>query len=210
MPMPARKMTSRKRAEQPLGMGVADSFAVRRLAGGRGRSRRNVTQGVRELGWDAFGQVARELAEEIARRYAPEIVLGVAKGGVFAGAAIASALKADFHPVRVERRSRDHAPVKKAKERAKRGKAAAKLPDVKGKRVLVVDDVVKTGETINRARELAKKAGAREVQVAALVVRPGGVKPEWYALETDDLVLFGWDYEIESGGGPIDPGEVGV
>jgi hypothetical protein len=49
------------------------------------------------------------------------------------------------------------------------------------------------------------------VQTAVLVKRPGGARPDWFALETDELVLFGWDYELESAGSAsTDPGEVGV
>ena len=44
-----------------------------------------------------------------------------------------------------------------------------------------------------------------------LVVRPGGFRPDFHAIETDALILFGWDYQLDaSGGGPVDPGEVGV
>ena len=62
---------------------------------------------VRELGWAAFGEVARALAAQIARRYRPAVVVGIAKGGVFVGGALAAALGADFYPVRIEKRRRD-------------------------------------------------------------------------------------------------------
>ncbi|HEY6098695.1 MAG TPA: phosphoribosyltransferase family protein, partial [Anaeromyxobacter sp.] len=89
--------------------------------------------------------------------------------------------------------------------------ASAKLPDLSGRAVLVVDDVARTGATLAKARALAKKSGAKDVRTAALVTRPGGARPDFAALETDELVLFGWDYQLDgAGGGPVDPGEVGV
>ncbi|HYQ80874.1 MAG TPA: phosphoribosyltransferase family protein, partial [Anaeromyxobacteraceae bacterium] len=86
----------------------------------------------------------------------------------------------------------------------------ADLPDLRGKKVLVVDDVAQSGRTLEKARALARRAGAREVQAAVLVVRPGGAHPEWYALETDELTLFGWDYQLDDTVPGLDPGEVGV
>jgi hypothetical protein len=186
------------RAEQPLGVGVADSFAVRRL-GATPRRSGAAGPGVRELGWAAFGEVARQLAARIAGRFRPDTVIGIAKGGVFAGGALAAALQADFQAVRVEKRRRDQRPVP----------AASQLPDLSGRRVLVVDDVSSTGATLARARAMCRKAGAREVRTAVLVKRPGGARPDWHAIETTELVLFGWDYQLDGPGGG-DPGEVGV
>jgi hypothetical protein len=47
------------------------------------------------------------------------------------------------------------------------------------------------------------------VRTAVLVKRPDGSRPDFHALETDQLVLFGWDYQLD-GAGAVDPGEVGV
>ena len=129
-------------------------------------------------------------------------MLGIAKGGVFVGGALASALQADFRPVRLEKRRRDAAPMPEPAEQ---------LPDLTGKKVLVVDDVSSTGSTLAKARALCRKAGAREVRTAVMVKRPDGARPDWFALETDELILFGWDYQLdEAGSAAQDPGEVGV
>ncbi len=197
-PAPRRRRGPPSPDSQPLGVGVADAFAIQRLA--RGRKRRP-KKDVRELGWAAFGEVARVLAAAIARRFRPSVVIGVARGGVFAGSAVASALGAEFYPVRVEKRSRDVVPI---------ADAHTTLPDLSGKAVLVVDDVARTGATLAKARALAKKAGARDVRTAVLVARPNGARPDFAAIETDALVLFGWDYQLDGAGGGVDPGEVGV
>lgn len=202
---PARRASRRApRAailEQPLGMGVADGFAMDRLAAPV-RARRTPKKAVREIGWAAFGEVARVLAGRIADDFRPDVVVGIAKGGVFVGGALAVALGADFHSVRIEKRRRDPSPLPLA---------SAELPPLSGKRVLVVDDVASTGATLAKTRALARKSGAREVRTAVLVVRPHGARPDFYAFETEELVLFGWDYQLEHAGvGAVDPGEVGV
>jgi hypoxanthine phosphoribosyltransferase len=182
-------------------MGVADGFAMQRLKA-PARLARSPKSAMREIGWAAFGEVIRSLAASIATRYRPEVVVGIAKGGVFVGGALAAALQADFHPVRIEARRRDAGP---------RPRLAGQLPSLSGKRVLVVDDVTATGSTLGKARALCRKSGAREVRSAVLVRRPGGARPDWFALETDELILFGWDYQLDGGGtGPGDPGDAGV
>jgi hypoxanthine phosphoribosyltransferase len=184
---------------------VGDSHAVRRLRIPPRLLRGGSQTGVREIGWAAFGELSRRLALQISKRFHPDAVVGLAKGGVFVGSAIAAALGVDFHPIRIEKRSRDP-------RGPSRIVASRQFPKLVGKRVLIVDDVVATGQTLAKAHRLAQRAGASEVQAAVLVVRPRGVRPEWYALETDDLIVFGWDYQLDppavatSG----DPGDVGV
>jgi len=181
-------------------MGVADGFAMSRLKM-PARLTRAPKRSMREMGWAAFGEVARQLAARIAARYRPDSVIGIAKGGVFVGGALAGALSAEFYPVRIEKRRRDAQPLPEA---------SSELPDLSGRRVLVVDDVSTTGQTLAKARLLARKAGAKEVRTAVLVTRRGGARPDFFALETDELILFGWDYQLDGPGGPVDPGEVGV
>ena len=201
MKSPARKVAakarkpSRPRAEQPLGAGVADAFAVERMGGLPPES----TSGVRELTWLQFGTVVRDLAARMGAKFRPDVVLGVARGGVFVGGTLATGLRADFLPVRVEKRSRDRIAT-----------PTFRVPEAQGKNVLVVDDVTNTGETLTKAKALARRSGAREVQAAALVVRPGGHRPEWFALETAQLMVFPWDYQLDPGGPGADPGSVGV
>jgi hypothetical protein len=184
-------------------MGVADGFALDRLAA-PARLKRSPKKAVRELGWAAFGEVARVLAGRIATRFRPAVVVGVAKGGIFVGGAVAAVLGVDFFPVRIEKRRRDAGPLPATAD------VQSELPDLGGKKVLVVDDVASTGATLARARALARKAGAKEVRTAVLVARPRGARPDFAAFETDELVLFGWDYLLDAGAGAVDPGEVGV
>ncbi len=176
---------------------MADAFAVERLGAvphppGGG-------SGVRELTWLEFGSIVRDLAARISARFAPEVILGVARGGIFVGGAVAAPIRADFLPVRVEKRSRD-----------RRAVPTFRVPEAKGKRVLVVDDVTNTGATLAKAKALAKRSGAKDVQSAALVVRPGGSRPDWFALETAQLIVFPWDYQLDAGGPAGDPGALGV
>jgi hypoxanthine phosphoribosyltransferase len=184
---------------------VGDSHAVKRLRIPTRLLRGERKTGVREIGWAAFGELTRRLALRMAERFRPDAVVGLAKGGVFVGSAMAATLGVDFHPVRIEKRARDP-------QGPSRIVASREFPKLQGKRVLIADDVVATGQTLAKARRLAQKAGAIEVQAAVLVVRPSGSRPEWYALETDELCVFGWDYQLDPPAGVTggDPGDTGV
>ena len=180
--------------EQPLGMGVADGFAMDRLAAPV-KLRRAPKKAVREIGWAAFGEVARGLARD-RRTVQPDVVIGVAKGGVFVGSALAAALGVDFFPVRIEKRRRDAAPLTEPVE----------FPDLSRKKVLVVDDAAASGATLAKARAVAREGRRAQVRTAVLVVRPDGARPDFSFIETDELVLFGWDYQLDGEApGGVDP-----
>ncbi|WP_373049495.1 phosphoribosyltransferase [Vulgatibacter sp.] len=148
--------------------------------------------GLRELDWQHMAETARTLARQVAKTWSPELVIGVAKGGVFAGEEVATTLGLDFYPVRVGKRSRDAG--------ARAPAAAASMPaQARGKRVLVVDDIAGSGATLRAAVEAATAAGASEVRTATLVIRAGGFQPDFSCLETADLVVFPWDYEPSPG-----------
>jgi hypoxanthine phosphoribosyltransferase len=184
------------RAEQPLGVGVGDAYAVERLA--VPPDTRRAPGAAREMGWAEFGDVARGLADRIGAEFRPHVVLGIVNGGVFLGGALAAALEAEFRPLRVRK--------------FRRRSVSDAVTGVRGKRVLVVDDVTVSGQTMTAARTSVARAGAAEVRTAALVSRPGRHRPDYGALETDEVVVFGWDYQLHGDGGEpgTDPGEVGV
>jgi uncharacterized protein len=193
-----RRRASRPPAEQPLGVGVGDAYALKRLEVPPQPPRARQDRGVREMGWAEFGEVARQLAEKIGASFQPEVVLGVVNGGVFLGGALAAPFKAELHTVRVEKRG-------------ERVVVLDPVGDVRGKRVLVVDDVTHSGKTLGAVGARAQRGGAAEVRTATLVMRPERHHPDFHALETRDVVVFGWDYQLHGAGpGGGDPGEVGV
>lgn len=188
----------------PSDMILAPQVEAPRLVTGRDLSRRQKTH-VQELSWAEFDRAVQSLARNISKEYKPQAVVGVAHGGVFVGGALSSALGCDFYPVRISRRSRDKGAAKP--------KLGGEMPrELKGKRVLIVDDVASSGDTLELATALAQKVGAKEVNTAALVARPGGFEPGFCALPTEALVVFPWDYEAvtEDGRFDVDPDKAGA
>jgi hypoxanthine phosphoribosyltransferase len=157
--------------------------------GGLGMDRSLPEASVHELSWAAFDAHVQALARIIVRTFVPEAVVGVAHGGVFVGGALASALGADFFPVRISRRSRS------PNTRGTRPRLYGSMPkELKGRRVLLVDDVSASGETLKLAKKLALKAGARGLRTATLVSRTEGYCADFTVLKSDAVFVFPWDY----------------
>ncbi|MBM3221922.1 MAG: phosphoribosyltransferase [Candidatus Rokubacteria bacterium] len=71
---------------------------------------------------------------------------------------------------------------------------------VKGRRVLVIDDVWDTGSTIVAVRDRLRAAGAT-AEVCVLHYKPArsrfpGDKPDYYAEETDGWIVYPWDPDL--------------
>jgi hypoxanthine phosphoribosyltransferase len=155
-----------------------------------GQDRSAARSAARELTWSQFERRAQSLARTVRQEYAPDAVVGVAHGGVFVGGALAKALGVEFFPVRISRRSRDRV-------RLDQPKLFGEMPkELKGRRVLVVDDVASSGDTLELAAALAGKVGAREVKTCTLIARPEGFTPGWTGEVTEDFVVFPWDYDL--------------
>src|SRR5690606_17439295 len=120
-------------AEQGAGQAVIVPEALREAAAERQKKR------VIEISWARFDGLTVELARR-AGEFVPQAVVGVAKGGVFVGAALASALKVEFYPIRISRRSRDSQQLEAPKS------SSGMPPELKNQRVLIVDDVAASGE----------------------------------------------------------------
>jgi hypoxanthine phosphoribosyltransferase len=177
--------------EAEFGAGGGMSLAE---ADNKGSDRSRARHAVQELTWAEFDRQVQALARAAAQRFKPTAVVGLAHGGVFVGGAVASALKVDFFPVRLSRRSRDHS--------ASTHPLAQEMPrELKGKRVLVVDDVAGSGDSLDLALRLAKAAGATALSSAALVGRAGGFEPDFLGSIADAFVVFPWDYQpvVEDG-----------
>jgi uncharacterized protein len=182
----------------------APQVEVPRQLTGRDQSRQKTR--VQELTWADFDRHVQALARAITAASRPEAVVGLAHGGVFVGGALSSALGCDFYPVRISRRSRDKAVRKQPR-------LSGEMPaELKGKRVLVVDDVARSGDTLRLAMELALKVGVKETRTAVLVARPDGFRPDHAALSTEGLVVFPWDYEqvTEDARFDVDPDKAGA
>jgi hypothetical protein len=150
--------------------------------------------GVRQLSWEDFGTLARRLSE-ILEPHQPQIILGVARAGLFPATAVACSLRCEFYPVRLTRRVNDEVlynrPVWKTPVPA----------EVNGKTVAVVDEIADTGQTLAMVTESATALGAVQVVTASLVTHSWADPfSQVSALLSDEFIIFPWDREVLAGG----------
>ncbi|WP_342394474.1 MULTISPECIES: phosphoribosyltransferase [Myxococcus] len=201
-PSPAAREQARKLVSIPTDMVLAPQAEAPRQPTGKDQSRKRTAGVVRELSWAQLDRAVQQMADDIRQSFQPEAVVGVAHGGVFVGGALASALGCAFFPVRISRRSRDRGD--KAHPRGG-PKPANEMPrELKGKRVLIVDDVASSGDTLELAMALAREAGAKKVSTACLVVKPDAYAPQFAGISTGALVVFPWDYAPGTGDARFD------
>lgn len=146
-----------------------------------------------EVDWAMFGELCRALALKVAREYDPEIVVGIARAGVIPGAVIASMLRLDFYSMKISRRSWDDT----IRERPEILSAAPR--QVAGKRVLIVDEITTSGDTLRLALAAVRDVQPAEVRTATSFSREGGYQPDYSALTMNANVIFPWDRKIFDG-----------
>ena len=72
--------------------------------------------------------------------------------------------------------------------------------DVKGRTVIIVEDIVETGNTIEEMYKILKDAGAAEIRICTLLLKPDAykkdIKIDYAALQipNDFIVGYGLDY----------------
>ena len=154
---------------------------------------------VLELSWEFFGELCRVLAVKVATAgYEPDLVVGIAKAGVIPGAVVASILQCDFYSMKI---SRDEG-FERVRVQPKIFSQAPK--EARDRNVLIVDEISTSGETLRMAANALRQVGPARIQTAASLIKVGGHRPDFYALETDAMVIFPWDRHIVGDDGAID------
>ena len=142
------------------------------------------------LGWDQFGEAARDLARDVvASGFEPDVVVAVARGGLLPAGALSYALglkacgtlNVEFY-TGIDTRLPD--PV-----------VLPPLLDTEalaGRRALVVDDVADTGETLALVQRLVSQHCA-EARTAVLYAKPHSiVDPDFVWRRTAQWITFPW------------------
>jgi hypoxanthine phosphoribosyltransferase len=127
----------------------------------------------------------------------PELILAIGRGGFYPGTLLAHLMRIEIFPVRVSRRIDDVVVYAKPRWHVR-------PPDrVAGKRVLVVDEIAGTGQTLAMVAAESGRLGAAEVRTAVLYAHPadnrgdkGLAYPDYVGILSDALFLNPWDREV--------------
>jgi uncharacterized protein len=152
-------------------------------------------KGIEEISWERFGELSRTLAGQLSGKKV-DLVIGIARAGLFPATAVACALRRELYPVRVTRRVNDvvqyRSPIWRVDVPA----------TVAGQRLAVIDEIADTGETLAIVAARALERGARQVWTLSLVAHSwANPQPDFTALQSDALLVFPWDKQVLTSAG---------
>ena len=146
--------------------------------------------GIRPISWEDFHGLCKGLVVASAP-FQPEIILPIGRAGYYPGTLIAHLLRAELYPIRLSRRIGDVVAYKNPRWLIKPPQL------VEGRRVLVVDEICSTGQTLSMVKEGVTGMGAASVKSAVLYSHTKGAAiPDYIGLISDALILNPWDREI--------------
>jgi hypoxanthine phosphoribosyltransferase len=147
-------------------------------------------KGTHPISWEDFHGICKALTKAVSG-FQPEIILAIGRGGYYPGTLLAHMLQVEIYPVRVSRRVNDIVEYKSPQW------LLEPPPLVAGRRVLVVDEISSTGETIVMVKEKAETLGAKAIRSAVMYAHTWGESvPDYIGLITDALLLNPWDREV--------------
>ncbi|HUI24386.1 MAG TPA: phosphoribosyltransferase [Nitrososphaerales archaeon] len=137
------------------------------------------------VSWPEYGNLAEALAEKVrSSGKLFDLVIGIARGGMPVAMVVSDRLD-----VRI-----DFINVKSYVGISERGIPrilSTLTEEVSGKRVLVVDDLVDQGDTIQVVKEYLSEQGPRLLEVAVLFKKPWTkIEPDYYLEVVDRWVVF--------------------
>ncbi|WP_297437276.1 phosphoribosyltransferase [Thermococcus sp.] len=141
------------------------------------------------LTWWQIDRAIFALADELRKHFTPDVIVGVARGGLIPAVRLSHILGD------LEIKVIDVKFYKGVDERMEKPVITIPLHgEFKNKKVVVVDDVSDTGKTLEVVIDEVKRAGAKEVKVACLSMKPWTkVVPDFYVFRTDKWVVFPWE-----------------
>jgi len=144
------------------------------------------------MSWDLFYELSKKTADKIlASRFRPDFIVGLARGGWVLSRVLCDFLAVkDLVSLKVE-----HWGVTATPD----GSAQIKYPfriELRGKRVLIVDDITDTGESMRIAKEYVETMNPLVVKTATLRhIKGGRFNPDYYGDEISwRWVIFPWNY----------------
>lgn len=140
--------------------------------------------------WDEVYVMMIELARQIkSSGYSPQVIVGVSRGGWPPARVMSDLLEnPNLANMKVEF-------YKNIGVTAQRPKITQPVTsEVIGKRVLVVDDVADSGQSLRIAHRHLRQKGAQEIRFCTIYLKPKSIfKPNHYAKTTSKWIIFPWE-----------------
>jgi hypothetical protein len=139
-------------------------------------------------GWGKITRMCEALAKKV-RPYRPDVLIGISRGGLVPVRLLSDMLdNRNIAIMRIE----FYTGISKTRKAPRITQPLT--VDLKGKKVLIVDDVADTGRSLMVAADYVKKLGARESKIATLHFKPTSeFKPDFFLESTDAWIVYPWE-----------------
>jgi len=140
--------------------------------------------------WNQIYSMMLNLAEKIDKSdFEPEIILGVSRGGWIPARVLSDLL---CNPNLANAKAEFYSGIAETKGEPTLTQSVSMSVD--GRKVLIVDEVVDSGKTLNLIKEHVTSQGAREVKTAAVYTKPWSIViPDYCEKETKHWIVFPWE-----------------
>ncbi len=139
-------------------------------------------------GWGKIAKMCEALAKKV-RGYKPDVLIGISRGGLVPVRLLSDILdNGNVAIMRIEF-------YKGIGKTSKSPKITQPLTvSLKGKRVLIVDDVADTGNSLMAAADYVRKLGAKQSKIATLHFKPtSAFRPDFFLESTDAWIIYPWE-----------------
>ncbi len=145
------------------------------------------------LTWSDFDRAVRKIATGVRDESPPvDCIVGIARGGLVPAVALSNVL--DVEDLRIVSVARNVGSGQYLEKRRPTVRWLFDPQEMRDKRVLVVDDVAGSGETLAEVRAEIDEVGPERCRTAVLVrMLRGTSAPDLAAVELDDWVVFPWE-----------------
>ena len=151
--------------------------------------------------WRDIDELARQLYKLVKNDgYDPEIILGISRGGWIPARLLSDMFEASYlleghqtSSILATMQIRFYTGI--AETHTKPVIAQDVGVDIFQKKILLIDDLADSGESLNCALNYLKLKDPKEVRIGTLLYKPWSkVKPEYYAEEATEWVVFPHEY----------------
>lgn len=140
--------------------------------------------------WNEIYELLLTLADKIKQSgFEPDVIVGVSRGGWPPARILSDLLE---NPQLANVTAEFYVGVAETKSEPTISQPVS--ASVKGKKVLVVDDVADTGKSLRLVRSHLRDKGATDVRIITIYYKPWSVLvPDYYQRQTNSWIVFPWE-----------------
>lgn len=140
--------------------------------------------------WEQIYQMLLNLAEKIREgKFKPDIIVGISRGGWVPGRVMSDLLE---NPQIANVKAEFYKGVAETKDEPVITQPVS--VHVKGKHLLVLDDVADTGRSLRKVQSHLLEQGAANIKIATIYYKPWSITmPDYFEKETKRWIIFPWE-----------------